>query len=193
MTAPSTFVDRLHRVFDGRLRIRWSEKEREFRIEQKVGRAVVAPLAIDSGRDDLICARDGYSYVLAIRSGDRMLCPNCQWQELRVPVRDFVDVQCSYCASKGRQSRTTVGFWPLDDSLIDHLRRIDPTRGQVKQEAIDLDRRNTLREAAAERHAFNQGEAAALQDYNNLVGIPQFGYSHAKCWPSELGPARVSE
>lgn len=191
MTVPSEFEERLRNTFDGRLRIRWSVKNREWNIEQKVGRAITAPVAIEADRDDLICARDGFDYVCTVRTGDRMPCPNCEWTTLKVPVRDFADIQCPYCASKGRQSRTVAGYWPLDDSLIDHLRRIDPHSGRQHAETKDMDARNEARDQAAERQMSTRGMAHMGEmgrgiDWN----IPQFGYSDAAQWPSDLGVDR---
>lgn len=194
MHIPDVFKERLERAFDGRLRIRWSVKAREFRIEQQVGRAVVPPVRIEEDRDDLICARDGFDYVLSVRSGDRMPCPECEWTELKVPVRGFVDIRCPYCASKGRQGRTVAGFWPLDDTLITHLQMIDPLRGASKELAAAADRRNEARLAQAERDFSNTIYAQGADHYNEMVGIPQFGYSTAKGWPSDMGPNKqVSE
>lgn len=186
MLAPQRFVDQLNSEFDGRLRIRWSEKEREWRLEQKVGNAVTAPIAFDSGRDDLICACDGYAYVLSVKQGDRMCCPKCEWRELRVPVREFAHVGCQ-CGYKG-----IVGFFHLDDNLITHLRMIDPTRGRSKDLVRALDYRNERRLELAEEAAIGNGNAKANEDYNQLVGIPQFGYSHAKHWPSDMGSGKAA-
>lgn len=188
---PTAFEDKLRRAFDGRLRIRWSAKSREFRIEQKVGRAITAPVRLDEGRDDLICARDGFDYLLTVRSGDRMLCPECEWTELKVPVRDFQDIRCPYCASKGKQGRVVAGFWPLDDTLIEHLQKIDPLRGASKELAAAADRRNEALLASQEREFSNKILAHGSDHYNELVGIPSFGYSTAKCWPAGLGPKQV--
>lgn len=185
---PSAFEERLRDAFDGRLRIRWSVKARELRIEQKVGNAITIPIRIDADRDDLICARDGYDYLLSIRSGDRMPCPECEWTELKVPVRDFVDIRCAYCASKGKQGRTVAGYWPLDDSLIDHLKKIDPLRGASQRLAKEADLANARRLASLEADFSNTIYAHGADHYAELVGIPQFGYSHAKHWPTDLGP-----
>src|SRR5262245_29340645 len=111
MNAPTEFTERLQQKFDGRLRVRWSAKEQHFVIEQRVGRAVVAPIRISEGRDDLIRARDGYHPVMVISAGDRMRCPTCHY-EMKVPVRDTVDVKCEYCGLKGRQTHVVAGYWP---------------------------------------------------------------------------------
>lgn len=194
MNAPESFVKRLDRAFDGRLRVRWSVKAREFRVEQRVGNAVLAPIRIDADRDDLICARDGFDYLLSVRSGDRMPCPTCEWVELKVPVRDFVDIRCPYCASKGLQGRVVAGYWPLDDALITHLQKLDHDLYRpVKERMAELNRRNEMRLEAAEREMSNQVYAAGADHYNDLVGISSFAFTNAACWPANLGPTPVSE
>lgn len=170
MNAPDAFIARLTSTFDGRLRIRWSDKERCFHIEQKVGRAVVAPIFIDSTRDDLIRARDGYHPVMTIQPGDRMPCPECNYT-LSVPVRETMDIPCPYCKLKGRQTRVVAGYWPLGDALIDHLRKIDPLRGHSHELAEEADRHNDMLLRSQENAALAPGEAAASDAYNRIVGI----------------------
>lgn len=185
---PDAFAERLRSTFDGRLRIRWSVRAQEFRIEQKVGNAVVAPIRIDEDRDDLICARDGYDYVMSIRNGTRMPCPTCQFTELTVPALDTAHIRCSYCASKGLDGRVTAGYWPLEDALIDHLRKIDPLRGQTFELSAATDRRNRALLQSNENSISDIVISKGAEDYDALVGIPHFGYSTAKMWPAEMGP-----
>lgn len=184
MNIPTAFEDRLRKAFDGRLRIRWSNRAHEWRLEQRVGRAITAPVRIEEDRDDLICARDGYDYVLSVRSGDRMPCPQCEWTELKVPIREFRDIRCPYCASRGKQGRTVAGYFPLDDTLIQHLQMIDPLRGASKELAAAADRRNDALMASAERQLSNTVMAHGADHYNEVVGIPQFSYEKATCWPT---------
>lgn len=176
MEAPQEFVDRLHRIFDGRLRIRWSKSLHEFHIEQKVGRAALPPIRIDEGNDDLIRARDGYMFVMSVRTGDRMPCPECHLT-LRVPVRDTWEITCGYCQLKGRRRSVVAGFWPLDDTLLDYLRKIDPLRGKQSEQAEEADRHNQFLLASQENDAMAPGYAAFDDNYNRLVGIPQVGYT----------------
>ena len=174
MNAPSEFVERLQRTFDGRLRVRWSDKEQHFLIEQKVGRAVVPPIRIDEGRDDLIRARDGYHPVMAITPGDRMRCPACNYT-LRVPVRDTADIPCEFCKLMGRTTRVVAGFWPLDDSLIEHLRKLDPLRDGQAELAEEADRHNRMLLRSAEADLSDTVISKADEDYRRLVGIPMVG------------------
>lgn len=176
MEAPTRFTELLREAFGTRLRIRWSQKAQEFQLEQQVGRAALPPIRIDEGRDDLIRARDGYDYVMSIRAGDRMPCPKCNYK-IQVPIRDTHHIQCAYCKLKGRQTHVTAGFWPLDDSLIDHLRKIDPLRGAAKELTAAADRRNQARLASAERELTTHVEAVGAENFNRLVGIQQVGFS----------------
>jgi hypothetical protein len=183
MEAPTDFTERLDQAFGGRLRIRWSPLRQEFQIEQKVGRAVVAPYWIDEGNDDLIRARDGYDYIMSVRPGDRMPCPSC-YLPLAVPVMDTEEISCGYCRLQGRATRVVAGFWPLDtDHLIEHLRKIDPLRGAQKELTAAADRRNRLLLESMETAALAPGYAAFDDNYNRLVGIPQVGFTgKEKMW-----------
>lgn len=137
---------------------------------------MVAPVKIDESRDDLIRARDGYHPVMTITPGDRMRCPYCHY-ELRVPVRDTHDIRCGFCTLQGRQTRVTAGFWPLDDSLIQHLRMIDPLLDHQTEVAEAADRHNRLLLKSQEEDASRPGYSALSDKYNNLVGIEQVGYT----------------
>lgn len=124
---------------------------------------------------------------MSISQGDRMCCPECKWRELRVPVREFADIRCDFCASLGKQGRVVAGYFPLDDSLIDHLKKIDPDGNHSRNITKEIDQRNQAREMSNERDMSNIVESAGNDHYDQLVGIPHFGYSQAKLWPSDLG------
>lgn len=182
MEAPSGFVARLRERFNNRLRIRWSNKEQEWHIEQQVGRAVLPNCPVGEWNDSLIRARDGYHFIMAVTTGDRKRCPKCNYT-LHVPVRDTWDIRCEYCALRGRQSRMVAGFWPLDDALLEHLQKIDPLRGGSDELRDQADNRNKLLLAAEENDAMAPGYAYADEHYNRLVGIPQVGYTgKEKSW-----------
>lgn len=178
MNAPQAFQERLEREFRGRLRIRFSRKEQEWQIEQKVGRATLPDTYISLYNDDAIRAADGYLHVMSVRQGDRMPCPTCRY-ELKVPVFATVDVACPYCESRGRTTRIVAGYYPLEgDALIQHLRRLDPERGASVELARDADRRNDARLASMERDAL-EASYGVSQDFNRLFGIQQTGYTKA--------------
>src|SRR5687767_7794014 len=75
--SPDRFQLRLEEVFGRRFRIRWSLRKGAWHIEQRVGRAALAPLRIAEWDDSLIRARDGYALVMEVRPGTTMPCPFC--------------------------------------------------------------------------------------------------------------------
>lgn len=176
MEAPRSFTERLEREFRGRLRIRFSDKEQEWQIEQRVGRAVLPDARISLYDDDAIRARDGYLHVMSIRQGDRMPCPKCRY-ELKVPAFKTVDVACPYCKLKGRTTRVCAGYFPLEgDALIQHLRRLDPERGASLELAAEADRKNEALVASLERQSLDASYGIS-QDFNRLFGIQSVGYT----------------
>lgn len=175
MDAPVEFVKRLDREFDSRLRIRWSLKRKEWRVEQKVGRACLLPIHVSEIDDDLICARDGYAYVLSIRPGTTMPCPDCG-QTMDVPALHFKEVVCAWCRFKGKAAQHLAAYFPLSDLLIDHLKKISPER-QSKAVTRSLDARNAALLKAREREIENEGEAAIKDQWTKIAQIPHVGYT----------------
>lgn len=167
-------------------RIRWSLKDSNWHIEQRIIGESIPPFDISPEDDTLIRFRDGCWRVMAIQPGDRMPCPGiiqkrprqvCGFS-LNVPHRVTREVVCPICRSKGRDGRTIATFWPFDECLIEHLRRGNPlTYGVVKEEgktqtraAFEVDRRNALNAAEADRRRRDAGTLDAV-DYRWLTGI----------------------
>jgi len=173
--APTEFTRRLNDLFGGRLRIRWSVKRGEWHIEQKVGRAAVPPTYVSEVDDDLVRAKDGYAYVMAIRPGDRMPCPECGLT-VHVPVFEVSEATCDYCRFKGRYGRYAACHFPLSDMLLEHLKKISPER-QNKKLLQMHDAKNAAILASRQREVFNDVEASTKENWNRLVGIPQVGYT----------------
>lgn len=123
---PDWFLERLEREHDGQMRIRWSRARGEWLIEEKIGRAALPPRREDPLDDDFIRARDGYGYLMSVRPGTRMACPLCGL-DMSVAVRRSAECVCEHCRRKGRRSRWVAGFWPLDESLLEHLRKLTRT------------------------------------------------------------------
>lgn len=176
MNAPESFVERLESTFRGRLRIRWSTQFREWRIEQKVGRGLFPgfkpkKLGWDESVDKFIEHRDGYVFVMSVRTGDRMGCPRCQ-HELKVPFKETTHLQCPMCKLAGRPSWVAAVYFPLGDDLITHLKMIDPENAAREEIVADLDRQNDALSAAMEADALRPAEAAFEDDYRRIVGIP---------------------
>lgn len=185
MNAPESFVERLNSVFRGRLRIRWSSERNEWHVEQKVRRGIfpgqkpAKAKVWDESMDSFIRHRDGTVLVVAVRTGDRMPCPVCNYT-LRVPFMQTHLVTCPYCKLKGRHSHIPALFIPLNDSLIEYLQKIDPESDVSQRLAEDLDRQNELLAQSMEQDAVNAGIAGFEQDYRRVVGIPMVGYTKAK-------------
>ena len=170
------FQRRLDEEFHGRLRIRWSLQRHEYHIEQRVGRAVIPPLRIEEGRDDLIRARDGYDFLMAIRPGTRMPCPTCHL-DVSVPIMEFRETACPHCAIKGRDGRITACYFPLGERLLDELRARDPLKGGPARMRAMMDAANARLEATRDREFRNYNEDVVKDHFGNLFGIQQVGYT----------------
>jgi hypothetical protein len=187
MQAPESFVEKLESEFRGRLRIRWSTERGEWQVEQKIRRGLFpgtkpSKRGWDESTDAYVRYRDGYLHVLSVRTGDRMPCPRCG-HELKVPFMETHVLRCAYCRMQGKEPHIPAVFIPLGDSLIYHLKRLDPENPISERLGEDIDRANAALAASNERDALNAGDAKAHEDYNKIVGIPQFGYSHIKDAP----------
>jgi hypothetical protein len=161
MQAPQSFLNRLRDEFGGRLRLRWAPTQGEWHLEQRVGRGIfdpplpshrVAPHQRAIQFEKRERARDGFSFVMAVRPGDRMPCPACG-STLKVPVMEMRETICTACAAKGRDSHVMAAFYPLGEVLLDHLRKIDPERDGVRRQARDIDLANDARQASLARAA----------------------------------------
>lgn len=171
MTIPGWFARQLAVESDDRLRVRWSGKNQRFCLEAKVGRPTTVSRPIDAEDDVAIRQRDGYELVMEVAPGTRSPCPRCHtWT--RLPVRRVAEAKCERCGFTFR-----AFFWPLDESLLQHLRYIDPDRGGVERVFAEADRGETLRDARLRRQRRNDTEAIWKEDYNRLVGIPSVGYT----------------
>ena len=174
-TIPESFAERLDAAFKGRLRIRWSDARKEYQLEQKVGRAL-SSFPVSSTNDDSIRLRDGYLYILSIRPGTRMPCPRCT-TTLEVPVREIRELSCPLCKLKGREHRVSAGYFPLDDQLIDYLKRLDPERDASWSIRSQVDQHNTAILEAQRAKVIHAAESAANDDFNRIAGIPSVGYT----------------
>lgn len=175
--ASETFVKRLRREFPD-LRIRWSPFRRSWQIEQKVGRGA---LGVSSAllSDRLVRARDGYWLVCEVQQGDRMQCPVCKGGPLKVPSLHFGEVRCEACMSAGRDGRVLAGYFPLGQSLLEHLRETDPRRDAIRRMAAKADAANDLMLQTSIRDRNNAIEAATKEDFNRLFGIQSVGWTPA--------------
>jgi hypothetical protein len=177
MEIPQEFTERLNRDFDGRLRVKWSNFSKRYRIEQRAARGQMWPdKPILENDDEQQMIRDGYFFVMDITPGDKTQCAKCNtW--LNVPIREVRIIACPVCKMMGRTYRMNLGFFPLTDSLIDYLKGIDPERG-LPAKAIEKMRSNNEQQMLSmQRSMSNNGEAYGKENFNRIVGIPQFGHT----------------
>jgi hypothetical protein len=175
--APTDFVRRLSDTFNDRLRIRWSIAKQEFHIEQKVLSAALPPFRISEIDDRMIRARDGYHFVMAVKAGNHVPCRTCHLR-CRVPELRTGEIRCDYCGTKQRNpKREFGGYWPLNDLLIDHLKKISPENDGHLKAVIEQDRQDVRRETTRKRDIFNHIESATYDDKYQLFDTPFSGYT----------------
>lgn len=175
---PVEFETRLQRLFDNRVRIRWSNHRQEWHLEYKIARGkATVPFYVDGYDDAAIRAKDGYAFLMAVREGDRMPCPRCGYT-VKVPKFEIAHARCQYCQLAGKDGRFTACYFPLEgDSLIQHLQRIDPLRTWRDNMHLEADKQNDALLKQRERKFENDIEAITKDHYNRLVQIPQVGYT----------------
>lgn len=183
MHIPDWFRDQLYREFDGRLRIRWSVLRQAFRLEQKVGRAAAPPHRLDEADDRTRCAVDGYDLFLEVTRGDRMPCPECG-HELHLTPLQIREAVCPRCRERERQGRWVMGFFPLNDSLLQYLRLCDSTLTDQHARVAALDEDNLRLDAVTEKD-FTAKRQDILIDGLIHEQIPKVGYT--KDWAAYTG------
>lgn len=177
MQPPVQFETRLERLFNGRVRCRWSPNREEWHLEYKIARQKIVGFIINPNDDPAVRARDGYAFIMAVRPGDRMPCPRCNYT-VKVPVFEIAEAVCDYCRLQGHDGRYPACYFPLDgDKLITELAKLDPQNTWTDTLVASADKRNDAMMAAKERQFENQIRSATLDSYKQLVGIPSFGYS----------------
>ena len=191
MQIPDYVTEQIERRYDGRFRIRWSDVDHVFFIEQKVRRAIAegfAPLKFKSERhrkltfENQVRARDGYILSMKISPGTHTRCVACN-SYIAVPAFKTAQVACPRCKENGTTTSFVGGYFPLGDALLDELDRTDPDRGGNERVQADGVRLNAEHEKDAMYALTEPTEAAFRERFNRLVGIPQTGYSGAtKMW-----------
>jgi hypothetical protein len=157
-------------MFGGRLRIRFSSQLNAWQVEQKVGRADGMPDRVVDD-DEKVRARDGYHFILTITTGTQFPCEKCHTTLHRPAFRSGY-VTCPHC---GRPH--VVGYFPLSDSLIDHLKSLDPERRSLRDLARDIDQRNRDGESRIIQAKANQVVSGFDDDYRRIFQIPMTGYT----------------
>jgi len=176
MDAPREFLKRLESEFRGRYRLRWSNQRGEWLIEEKLQRGEFGSFSLDEESDVFIRMRDGYGLVCTIRTGDRMPCPRCR-TTLLVPVKEFAEVVCGFCKQQGRKATTIAGFFPLNDDLIYHLRRINPDTPWHETLVAEIDAQNVQRQTSLDRSIDTIAEATWGDNHRQLFETPTVGYT----------------
>jgi hypothetical protein len=186
MQAPESFVRSLDYQFGGKFRVRFSDRRHRWQIEQRVASDVAAALppmgndAQHSYTDDTIRYHDGYTLFAEIAPGTLTPCGNdltdeaghktCG-QDLKIPfARKFGVLTCPAC-----EAHHTVAHWPLDESLLEHIRSTDPERNPDL-----LRKRNSRSEARHEKLKQRAGfrdELANMARDDARVDIAKTGYT----------------
>ena len=175
MEVPEEFAARLEAAFDGRLRLRWSQADQVWHVEQRVARGLINfPAALTD--DEAIRLRDGYHFIMVVTAGDRLPCPQCR-TTLSVPLRQSTLVSCPTCRLKGLEHRVAAAHFPLDDTLIDHLKSIDPLRGMSKALRAKVDAHNAAMMQRRQQDVLDQLTSKANDDFAQIAGIPSVGYT----------------
>lgn len=172
----TAFAGQLTQKFQGRLRLRWSQARHEYQLEQKVRRGLALGPVRDSHDDEGIRRRDGYHYVLSIQPGTRMACPRCA-SELAVPVCEFREVTCAWCKLQGYEHRVSAGYFPLNDTLLEYLQRLDPEHEASRATRAHVDRHNLAHQAQLHQSVLNATTDKANDDFRRIAGIPMTGYT----------------
>lgn len=186
MQAPESFVRSLQFQFGGKFRVRWSPRRQRWQIEQRIHSDVSAALPPIGGDgqhtfdDDAIRYHDGYHYFCEVSPGtltpcgqvvqDEVFTHPCP-QDLKIPfMRKFGVLTCPAC-----EANHTVAHWPLDDSLIEHIRSTDPERNP------ELQRKSNSRYEAARAKMKNRSdfrdELANMGRDDARVDIAKVGYT----------------
>lgn len=171
---PEEFKQRLQEEFGDKIRVRWSDKWNEWHVEQKVRRGLAAPPSkVDPYSDDQIRHNDGYMWIMSVKQGSKFDCPQCGLT-LHAPTRATEHVVCGHCKLKGYNAHWLACHWPLDETLVQHLKKL--------QWELD-DTRHTLAKADVamrklQERAFLDPTVAAWEDaHGRLAGILQTGYT----------------
>jgi len=159
--------------------IRSLDKPR-WRIEQKVARAIDYPADDDRAR----MLSQGYRLVLDTPDGDVSRCPRC-FALLSLPVFEYQEFDCPRCKQQGVKKSLKAGYFPLVDRTLIFLERISPKRGFAAYQEMDY--QNRLLERGRERDADNVAESLALDYWNRVAEIPQFGYNSKVGTPNRYG------
>lgn len=177
---PQEFQQRLEQEFGDKIRVRWSDTWNEWHVEQKVRRGLAAPPhKMDPWNDDLIRHKDGYVWVMSVKQGSKFDCPQCGLT-LSAPTRITQHVSCVHCKLKGYNSHYVACHWPLDETLIEHLKKL---RHQIDDTKMNLAKSAVALRKLQERAFLDPNLDAWADAHAKLSGILQTGYTgKEKMW-----------
>lgn len=169
---PDTFESELQTRLGRNYRLRRALTAPRWCIEQKVSRAYDYP----ANDDRALRLREGYHLVLDTPDSDQTTCPKC-YQRVTMPVFVRAEFDCPHCERNGVRSRMVDGYFPLVDKTLLYLERTSPRRG--KQFSLDIDEANRKHQRSLDRDTGNLAEDLALDAWNRISGVLQFGRTGA--------------
>lgn len=179
-SVPQTFSEELEKEFGDRIRVRWSDQWNEWHVEQKVRRGLAAsPSKFDPYDDTLIRHKDGYVWIMSVKQGTRFDCPKCGLT-LKAPTRETKQVSCDHCRMKGYNHQWIASHWPLDHTLIEHLKMLER---QIDTKSDMLHKSDMALRKIQERAVLDPTLAAFEDRHSKLAGILSVGYTgKEKMW-----------
>lgn len=181
MEINESFKDDLRIEFQGRLRVRWSGKQQSYLIQQRVGRNLIGNISRKTFKDSekVQDLAEGYRTIMVVSPAEKTRCPECStW--LDVPNRTTAQIKCEFCKFKGRNVSFIAGYYPLNSSLIQHLKSIDPLRDGDKDMQKKLDQHNEKLTSSMQKKISQDAEDYTSDNLNRLMGILSVGYSGMK-------------
>jgi hypothetical protein len=171
-TVPTEFEDRLQERFGGKFRVRWSDQNSEWQLEQRVRRSH-APVQEGGWRDDVIRYNDGFAWIMSWKQGSKFACPKCAYT-LTAPTRSTRMVVCQPCQLKGYDHQWLAGHWPMDDTLIEYIEKMDK---MIDGQRDDLIRQQAALEKQQLRKVLDPTLDAIADNFNLGMGIQSVGYT----------------
>lgn len=195
MDISQDFQDRLALRFDSRYRLRWSDAESNYHLEQRVARAKAEGMvnlgsknALDRkmNYEDRVRARDGFVLTAKIMPGTKAPCVVCG-TEMPIEPFKFVSKRCEHCAWMGRDVNVVAGYFPIGDTLLDHLDKIDAYKGGNDRVSKSVASKMFRKEIADEMDLYNYMRDATNDRWRRLAGNPALGYT-GKIFTGSEGP-----
>lgn len=173
-----TFERELYTRMGRDYRLRWSDVNRSWCIEQQIGRAVWELPGAEQALthpDTLIRARDGFTLVCEVQARPFVECEECHGL-ITVPSMTIGEAWCKACEKAGeRPIKRVLGYIPLSEILLRRLDSTSPKRHGTWQR--EMDTRNRLLIESLDRDDDNEMDAVVGDYFNRFMNIPQVGFS----------------